>query len=991
MQRRPRGLSVNYANEEERVRELLNDRSTLALALLSKDNWIRNDQRPHCYFCQRRFRPLVRTQHHCRGCGEVVCRACNRHRKVLVGSPQKQRTRIVRLCVDCIDKATIATNKASAADASFHALDGAAAAGDKDQPPGCSFLFDSLRGSNADTTRASASAHSYLSSISASLASLERSASESSASDASFEWMTSSDRSSRISSRDSNREGEFRGDRSRINSHRSSRSTRRHQERRQQPIEFLPETEQLKIYEVRRQELLALYGIVDSEPQTEYDALCELASRALECPVAAVGFLDGTRQWYKARLGISQSELPRNIAFCSQVLQSALPTIIMDASQDPRFCTNPLVTSSVGIRFYATAPICDPATGVVIGSVFVMDRVPKTELPPRAMEILAYLSIAAEKLLLSGSSLHAQARRQRQHQRAEVIHKRKHRVYSAPTIASACETEETGTRPASLQCVPEELETKDDFGGLSHAIPRSARERVLYELIDPSVLLPQSLSRRSSESELVSSRAPAAFASPSRAQTIAAPPPPRAQRRMSASSMEWSEHADSEGTVGDARQDLLRRISSTQQQLARQRAFLAMLSASPSSIQAIGETMGHIENAMRELSVAGSRLGNSSDANELRTGERVLEREPPAPAAATDADAAAVEDEENPFSQYYGMLLHQQNMLQDRVRTSAYERAVLENAAGDFRDKVVLDVGTGSGILAFFALRAGARRVYAVELSAMAECARALLAHNGLADRVEVIRGKMEDVVLPERVDVVLSEPMGFFLVHERMLETFVAAGKKWRRAPDPAGAFKMYPSRGTMFAAPFSDDAIFREQLAKAAFWDQRDFYGLDLSVLRARAVENHFSQPVVGYFPADMLLATQPATHVLDFKDVAVEALHTFDMPFRFEITKTAIMHGLGCWFTVDFLGSNAHVTLSTAPDEPGTHWYQCRLLLPTPIAVNASQTVSGNLHFVANKKFSYDIEMEVHLDGTSIAARNLVRLHDQMYHYLYAGGGS
>jgi histone-arginine methyltransferase CARM1 len=70
---------------------------------------------------------------------------------------------------------------------------------------------------------------------------------------------------------------------------------------------------------------------------------------------------------------------------------------------------------------------------------------------------------------------------------------------------------------------------------------------------------------------------------------------------------------------------------------------------------------------------------------------------------------------------------------------------------------------------------------------------------------------------------------------------------------------------------------------------------------------------------------------------------------------------MNGLGCWFTVDFIGSTSRVVLSTAPDEPGTHWYQCRLLLPTPIAVNKSQTISGSLHFVANKKFSYDIDME------------------------------
>lgn len=59
-------------------------------------------------------------------------------------------------------------------------------------------------------------------------------------------------------------------------------------------------------------------------------------------------------------------------------------------------------------------------------------------------------------------------------------------------------------------------------------------------------------------------------------------------------------------------------------------------------------------------------------------------------------------------------------MLQDYVRTSTYQRAVLSNA-DDFRDRVVLDVGAGSGILSFFAVQAGARRVYAVEASSMAQ------------------------------------------------------------------------------------------------------------------------------------------------------------------------------------------------------------------------------------------------------------------------------
>ncbi|POM74668.1 Histone-arginine methyltransferase [Phytophthora palmivora] len=102
---------------------------------------------------------------------------------------------------------------------------------------------------------------------------------------------------------------------------------------------------------------------------------------------------------------------------------------------------------------------------------------------------------------------------------------------------------------------------------------------------------------------------------------------------------------------------------------------------------------------------------------------------PPPAAEAQNAtkicDEGDEKDGDNPFSQYYGMLLHQQNMLQDHVRTGTYERAMLSNPS-DFRDKVVLDVGTGSGILAFFAIKAGARKVYAEALINLPECTRDL-------------------------------------------------------------------------------------------------------------------------------------------------------------------------------------------------------------------------------------------------------------------------
>jgi histone-arginine methyltransferase CARM1 len=181
-----------------------------------------------------------------------------------------------------------------------------------------------------------------------------------------------------------------------------------------------------------------------------------------------------------------------------------------------------------------------------------------------------------------------------------------------------------------------------------------------------------------------------------------------------------------------------------------------------------------------------------------RTAPTPAEKDGSSEAKSDGAKAVVPVDDEHPFFHYYGQLAHQQNMLQDSVRTGTYRKAVMDNAV-DFQGKVVMDVGTGSGILAMFAARAGARKVYAVEASDMAHCARKLIAHNGLSDIITVLHGKVEEIEVKEKVDVIISEPMGFLLVHERMLESFVAARKLFMK---PEG--RMFPAVGTMFFLPF-------------------------------------------------------------------------------------------------------------------------------------------------------------------------------------------
>ena len=116
------------------------------------------------------------------------------------------------------------------------------------------------------------------------------------------------------------------------------------------------------------------------------------------------------------------------------------------------------------------------------------------------------------------------------------------------------------------------------------------------------------------------------------------------------------------------------------------------------------------------------------------------------------------------------------------MRTVTYKNSILHNKHL-FRDKIVLDVGCGTGILSMFAAKAGAKQVIAVECSGIVELAERIIKDNHLENKIKVVRGKLEEITLPDgitSVDIIISEWMGYCLFYESMLDTVLFARDKW-------------------------------------------------------------------------------------------------------------------------------------------------------------------------------------------------------------------
>jgi diguanylate cyclase (GGDEF)-like protein len=161
--------------------------------------------------------------------------------------------------------------------------------------------------------------------------------------------------------------------------------------------------------EAARLSTLAELDILDTPPEHEFETIVEITRRSFDCPIALVSLIDEHRQWFKAKRGIDACETPRGQAFCAHAIQHDDIMVVRDATADPRFADNPMVTGPSHIRFYAGMPLRvrggrGDDCAFAMGTLCIIDTVPR-DLSAVDADMLRRLATLVESLFNTRAAL----------------------------------------------------------------------------------------------------------------------------------------------------------------------------------------------------------------------------------------------------------------------------------------------------------------------------------------------------------------------------------------------------------------------------------------------------------------------------------------------------------------------------------------------------------------------------------------------------------
>ncbi|CAL5438101.1 unnamed protein product [Camellia sinensis] len=288
-------------------------------------------------------------------------------------------------------------------------------------------------------------------------------------------------------------------------------------------------------------------------------------------------------------------------------------------------------------------------------------------------------------------------------------------------------------------------------------------------------------------------------------------------------------------------------------------------------------------------------------------------------------------------------------MLKDAVRTRTYQNVIYKNPFL-FKDKIVLDVGAGTGILSLFCAKAGAKHVYAshVECSHMADMAQEIVKVNGFSDVITVLKGKIEEIELPiAQVDIIVSEWMGYFLLFENMLNTVLYARDKWLVSNGV-----VLPDKASLYLTAI-EDAEYKED--KIEFWN--NVYGFDMSCIKKQSM----MEPLVDTVDQNQIVTNCQLLKTMDISKMAPGDA-SFAAPFKLVAERDDYIHALVAYFDVSFTKCHKLTGFSTGPRSRATHWKQTVLYLEDVLTICEGEALVGSMTVAQNKKNPRDVDIMI-----------------------------
>ncbi|CAH0515650.1 unnamed protein product [Peronospora belbahrii] len=334
-----RALLAHWAQSVSGIEEAISRRRiSKELTKRRVPTWVNDKDRACCHLCLKTF-TNTRRKHHCRACGEIICRACSVYKSVDLQSVGLTTLRVCKACMDGTsatlagyekEEANLKAAAAVAVAAKSVTGDGVALPEGVDN----AILRDAVEEYALALPGAQVSTVPDLVGIA---------------------WLQ------QLATRD--------------------------QESKDMVNALM---ERLRIDFQGKDD-----GGTTEEQVDIYDTLCDLAAQTLACKYAVVSLVDENRQWFKSAVNVKESEVPRDFSFCEYPVRDQRPLVVMDTLRDPRFKTNPFVTGPLGVRFLAGAPLFT-VDNECVGAVCVLDTAPRESLQESqiaTMQNLAHLAM----------------------------------------------------------------------------------------------------------------------------------------------------------------------------------------------------------------------------------------------------------------------------------------------------------------------------------------------------------------------------------------------------------------------------------------------------------------------------------------------------------------------------------------------------------------------------------------------------------------------